>query len=81
MHLLQTALLILFPILVITGGLRDLVSYIIPNWISAALVLAFVPVAFALGLPLNVMGVHLAVAGVALVAAVTTLVLDRKSVV
>jgi len=70
MHLLQTALLILFPILVITGGLRDLVSYIIPNWVSAALIVAFVPAALALGLPLNVLGVNLAVAGVALVAAV-----------
>jgi prepilin peptidase CpaA len=61
LQLLQIALLLVFPVLVVTGGLRDLSSYTIPNWISVALVAAFVPTAFALGTPLEGVGLHLAV--------------------
>jgi prepilin peptidase CpaA len=55
---LQTALLLIFPALVTVAGLRDLTSYVIPNWISLALVAAFFPAALALGLPLSTIGVH-----------------------
>jgi len=51
LHALQYALILIFPALVAVGGLRDLTSFIIPNWISLALAGAFVPAALALGLP------------------------------
>ena len=68
-----TAALMAFPALVIVGGVRDLVSYRIPNWISLALLAAFVPAAllgWAAGAPLSVLGLHLAVGAAALVAGV-----------
>jgi prepilin peptidase CpaA len=67
-HLLQTLPLLVFPALVITGALRDLTTYTIPNWLSVALVVAFPIAAFAVGLPLPAMGFHLAI-GVAALAA------------
>ena len=66
-HLVQTLLLLAFPALVITGAVKDLTSYTIPNWISAALLGAFALAALACGLPLNVIGWDVAVFGVALV--------------
>lgn len=39
--LLHAIALALFPTLVITAALKDLTSYTIPNWISAALVVSF----------------------------------------
>jgi len=66
-HALQTALLLIFPVLVIGAALRDATSYTIPNWISLALVAAFPVAALALGLPLAAIGVSLAVGAVALV--------------
>jgi len=68
-----TAVLMAFPALVILGGVRDLVSYRIPNWISLALLGAFAPAALlglAAGVPLSVLGLHLAVGAAALVAGV-----------
>jgi prepilin peptidase CpaA len=68
-----TAVLMAFPALVILGGVRDLVSYRIPNWISLALLGAFVPaalLAWGAGAPLQAIGLHLAVGAVALVAGV-----------
>ena len=64
---IQAVLLLGFPALVIFGALRDLTSYIIPNWISGLLILSFAPAAFAAGLPLPAMGLHLAVGVAALV--------------
>ena len=46
-HTLQTLLAVIFPALVITAALRDVTTYTIPNWISLALVAAFVPAAAA----------------------------------
>lgn len=66
-HLLQAALVALFPALVITAALRDVVSYTIPNWISLALVAGFVLAAPALGLPLGAFGQHLAIGALGLV--------------
>jgi len=68
MHLLQTLLLLVFPALVITGALRDLVSYTIPNWISVALAVGFPIAALAMGLPLPTIGFQVAVGVAALVA-------------
>lgn len=64
---IQAALLLGFPALVIVGGIRDLTSYIIPNWISGLLILGFAPAALLLGLPLSLIGLHLGVGVVALV--------------
>ena len=68
-HAFQSLLLLIFPVLVIGGALRDLTSYTIPNWISLALIGTFPVVALALGLPLNLIGLNVAVGAAALVAA------------
>ena len=67
LDLVQTALVLVFPALVILAALRDAVSYTIPNWISLELVAAFVPAALAAGLSLPIAGAHLGVGLVALV--------------
>jgi len=69
-HALQSLLLLLCPALVIVGGVHDLVTYRIPNWISLALMAVFVVtagVALAGGTPLSTIGLHVAVGTVALV--------------
>jgi prepilin peptidase CpaA len=65
-HLLQTALLLIFPVLVIGAALRDATSYTIPNRLSIALAAAFPLAALALGLPLAAIGLNLGVGAVAL---------------
>ena len=67
-HAFQSLLLLIFPVLVIGGALRDLTSYTIPNWISLAVIGAFPVVALALGVPLNLIGLNVAVGAAALVA-------------
>ncbi|CAN7191919.1 MULTISPECIES: A24 family peptidase [unclassified Phenylobacterium] len=61
MTLLQAALLLFFPVLVIVGALRDLTSFTIPNWISGVLIIAFFPAALLLGLTPMSIGAHLLV--------------------
>lgn len=68
MALVQSALVFVFPALLIVAGLKDLTSYTIPNWISLALIAAFAPAAFLLGLPLQTVGVCAAVGVLALLA-------------
>jgi prepilin peptidase CpaA len=65
-HALQILLLLTFPLLVLAAGLRDVTSYIIPNWISLVLAAAFPVAALALGLPLPLIAVNLAVGAVGL---------------
>ena len=65
---IQTCLVSLLPILAILAALKDLTSYIIPNWISLALAGAFALLAAAAGLPLPIIGVHVAAGLVALLA-------------
>ena len=67
-HTLQTLLAVIFPALVITAALRDVVSYTIPNWISVTLIAAFPIAAMAQGLPLQTIGLHFAIGVAALVA-------------
>jgi prepilin peptidase CpaA len=67
-HGLQTLLVLICPVLVIVAGLRDATTYTIPNWISLALVAAFPAAAFAVGLPIQTIGVHFAVGAAALLA-------------
>ena len=57
--LLQAALLLFFPVLVIVGALRDLTSFTIPNWISGLLILAFFPAALLVGIAPMAIGAHL----------------------
>ena len=67
LHLVQAALVALFPALAIAAALKDATSYTIPNWIPLALAAAFAPAAFAMGLPLGLVGLHLGVGAAALV--------------
>lgn len=63
-HTVQTALLMVFPALVILGGVKDLVSYRIPNWISLALIAGFLAAAaagLAAGASPAALGLNLAV--------------------
>ena len=72
-HTVQTAVLLVFPALVILGGVRDLASSRIPNWISLALAGGFAvaaAAAFAAGAPPVVLGLSLAVGAGAFVAGV-----------
>jgi prepilin peptidase CpaA len=68
MVLLQQLLIAIFPALVIVAALKDVTSFTIPNWISGVLIIAFIPAAFASGLPLSALGLHLAVGLACLVA-------------
>ena len=61
MQAVQFLLLAVLPALVIVGGLKDLTSMKIPNWISGSLILAFFPAALVLGLAPGDIGLHLAV--------------------
>ena len=64
--LVQLALLTIFPALVIVAALKDATSFIIPNWISAALAIAWLPTALAMGVPLPQIGLAAAVGFAAL---------------
>ena len=60
-ELIKSLALALFAGLVIFAALKDLASYTIPNWISAALAISFAPAALAVGVPLGEIGLSLAV--------------------
>lgn len=66
-HAVQTLLLLCFPVLVVVAALRDATSYTIPNWISLALIVAFLVAALAIGTPAQTIGLDLGVGVVALV--------------
>ena len=71
-HLLLLTL-IAFPVLVLVAAARDVRSYIIPNWISLALVAAFVPAAAAAlfaGAPVTTLAASVGVGGGALLAGI-----------
>ena len=65
-HVLQLAVLMAFPILVIAAGVKDVTSYTIPNWIPLALLASFPVAAIVLGLPFAALGLQLAVGAAAL---------------
>ena len=67
MDTLRLILLAVMPALVIVGGLKDLTSMTIPNWISGALVVAFFPAALAVGLTPMAVAMHLGLGAAALV--------------
>ncbi|MFN7130386.1 MAG: prepilin peptidase, partial [Brevundimonas sp.] len=74
--LLQTALLLVFPALVIAAAMRDVTSYTIPNWMSGLLILGFFAAALALGLAPQVIGLHAAIGAGALVAGMAMFALN-----
>ncbi len=59
--------LLIFPLLLVVAALKDVVSFTIPNWISAALLAAFPLAAWSAGLGWGEVAQHAAVGGVALV--------------
>jgi prepilin peptidase CpaA len=63
LHLLFASV---FPILMLVAALTDVTTFIIPNRVSAALALAFLPAAFLIGLPFATIGVCLIVGFAAL---------------
>lgn len=62
-----SALLFVCPALVILGGVYDVTTMKIPNWISIALAAAFVPVALAVQLPWDQIAISLGIGFAALV--------------
>jgi prepilin peptidase CpaA len=68
MDILTLLFLAVLPALAIIGGLRDLLTMKIPNWVSGLLVLGFFPAALIVGLPPVTVAVHVGVAALALVA-------------
>ncbi|MHC3126730.1 pilus assembly protein CpaA [Brevundimonas sp. GN22] len=67
MFYVLSALLFFFPALVILGGVYDLTTMKIPNWISIALAVAFVPVALMVQLPWQDIALSLGIGLAALV--------------
>jgi prepilin peptidase CpaA len=63
---IKAILLMVFPALTIIGGLKDMTTYTIPNWISVALIAAFPPVALVMGMPLGEFGICLGIGVLAL---------------
>src|SRR5215472_5236299 len=69
-ELVKTLALLVFAGLIIVAALKDLASFTIPNWISAALAATFAPAALAAGIPIGAIGLSFALAlGVLAVAA------------
>lgn len=65
--MIATLLCLAFPALLIYAAWHDLATMTIPNWVSIVLSLAFIPAAFACGLSVQQIGMHLALgAGVLL---------------
>ena len=66
MHLIALLAVAVFPLLVVTAALTDATSYTIPNRLSLLAVGAYPLAALAAGLSLPVLGLSLALGGVAL---------------
>ncbi len=60
-ELARTLVPLAFAALVIVAAMTDLATFTIPNWISAALALAFGPAALVAHLPLPEIGLHVGV--------------------
>jgi len=59
--MLNSILVVIFPLLMAFAAVYDLLTMRIPNWISLGLIIAFGVCALAIGLPLTQVGLHLAV--------------------
>jgi len=67
MDILLLIVLGVFPALVIVGGLHDLITMKIPNWISLALIAAFFPVALLVGAAPIDIAIHVGIGVAALI--------------
>ncbi|WP_428152972.1 A24 family peptidase [Brevundimonas sp.] len=67
MDILLLIVLGVFPALVIVGGLHDLITMKIPNWVSLALIAAFFPVALLIGAAPMDIAIHVGIGVAALV--------------
>lgn len=65
--MITTLLCLAFPLLLIYAAWHDVSTMTIPNWVSIVLALAFIPAAFAAGLSLNEVGMHLVFGAVVLI--------------
>ncbi len=63
----EIAILAAFPLLMLGAGIGDVMTYKIPNWLTALIGLMFFPAAFYAGMPMAEMGWHLAGAAIVLV--------------
>ncbi|RZJ86894.1 MAG: pilus assembly protein CpaA, partial [Brevundimonas sp.] len=61
MDTLTLAVFAVLPALVIVGGLHDLTTMTIPNWVSGLLILGFVPAALLAGLDPWTIAAHVGV--------------------
>jgi len=50
-----------FPLLMIVAGAGDALAMRIPNWLTVTIALLFLPMALLTGMPLSMLGLHLAV--------------------
>ena len=64
----NTFVLSFFPLLMVIAGIGDLFTLRIPNWLNAAIALAFLVMALIMGMPLATLGLHAAAALIMLVA-------------
>ena len=76
MSLLAAIVLLPFAALTIVAALRDVTTMTIPNWISLALLAAFVPAALVLQLPPPVIGLALGAGAACLAAGVAMFALN-----
>lgn len=67
MDILTLALLAVLPVIAVLAAVRDLTTMTIPNWMSLALLAAFVPAALAAGLGWQAVLIHLGIGLAALV--------------
>ena len=58
--MLQAAALLAFPALMVFAALSDLFTMTISNWVSLALIVIFIPFAYAVGLPPQEISLHMA---------------------
>ncbi|MEO8113701.1 MAG: prepilin peptidase, partial [Phenylobacterium sp.] len=68
--LIKPVLIGVFAVLAIVAAMKDLSSYTIPNWISAALAIAFVPAALVVGVTPVQIGIAIGVGAAMLVVGV-----------
>ena len=65
--LITSLLCLAFPLLLIYAAWHDVSTMTIPNWVSISLAAAFIPAAFAAGLPIEQIGWHLMFGAIVLV--------------
>lgn len=59
--MITTLLCLAFPLLLLYAAWHDVATMTIPNWVSIVLAALFIPAAASAGLPMGVIGFHLAI--------------------